>query len=122
MHILNLVADTTRRMTNALTKRPSPHQHNKPIQLCIKSVAEQEGKRYKCKVVRLMDFGAFLELPNGFQTLLHISEIAPTRGEGLHLRHQSLVFAHLAGQMHPHVQGQRYQHVCGKRLSKDSDI
>lgn len=31
---------------------------------------------YKVRVVRLMDYGAFVELPNGFQALLHISELA----------------------------------------------
>ncbi len=34
---------------------------------------------YKVKVVRLMDYGAFVELPNGFQALLHISELANER-------------------------------------------
>ena len=31
---------------------------------------------YKVRVVRLMDYGAFVQLPNGFQALLHISELA----------------------------------------------
>ncbi len=31
---------------------------------------------YKVRVVRIMDYGAFVELPNGFQALLHISELA----------------------------------------------
>ena len=39
----------------------------------------QEGSVYKVKVVRLMDYGAFVELPNGFQALLHISELANER-------------------------------------------
>ena len=39
----------------------------------------QEGAVYKVKVVRLMDYGAFVELPNGFQALLHISELANER-------------------------------------------
>lgn len=39
----------------------------------------QEGASYKVKVVRLMDYGAFVELPNGFQALLHISELAYER-------------------------------------------
>jgi S1 RNA binding domain protein len=36
----------------------------------------QEGAIYKVRVVRIMDYGAFVELPNGFQALLHISELA----------------------------------------------
>ncbi|CAL8469255.1 g8796 [Coccomyxa elongata] len=36
----------------------------------------KEGVKYKVRVVRLMDYGAFVELPNGFQALLHISELA----------------------------------------------
>ena len=39
----------------------------------------QEGSVYKVKVVRLMDYGAFVELPNGFHALLHISELANER-------------------------------------------
>lgn len=39
----------------------------------------QEGSVYKVRVVKLMDYGAFVELPNGFQALLHISELAHER-------------------------------------------
>ena len=39
----------------------------------------QEGSVYKVRVVKLMDYGAFVELPNGFQALLHISELARQR-------------------------------------------
>ena len=39
----------------------------------------QEGSVYKGRVVKLMDYGAFVELPNGFQALLHISELAHER-------------------------------------------
>ena len=34
---------------------------------------------YKVRVVKLMDYGAFVELPNGFQALLHISELEHER-------------------------------------------
>lgn len=39
----------------------------------------REGEVYTVRVVRIMDFGAFVELPSGFQTLLHISEISHMR-------------------------------------------
>ena len=39
----------------------------------------QEGSVYKVRVVKLMDYGAFVELPNGFQALLHISELEHER-------------------------------------------
>lgn len=34
------------------------------------------GKRYSAKVVKMMDYGVFVELSSGSQGLLHISEIA----------------------------------------------
>ena len=36
----------------------------------------QPGTRYAAKVVKIMDYGAFVELTGGTQGLLHISEIA----------------------------------------------
>lgn len=39
----------------------------------------QEGEVYSVKVVKLLDYGAFVELPNGFQALLHISELSHSR-------------------------------------------
>lgn len=33
----------------------------------------QEGQRYPVRVVRLADFGAFVEFESGVRTLLHIS-------------------------------------------------
>ncbi len=36
----------------------------------------QPGTRYAAKVVKMMDYGAFVELTGGTQGLLHISEIA----------------------------------------------
>ena len=38
--------------------------------------ALQPGKRYAARVVKMMDYGAFVELSGGSQGLLHISEIA----------------------------------------------
>ena len=46
-------------------------------ELC--AAGAQEGAVYRVRVVRLMDYGAFVELPNGFQALLHISELAHHR-------------------------------------------
>jgi predicted RNA-binding protein with RPS1 domain len=39
----------------------------------------QEGSVHKVRVVKLMDYGAFVELPNGFQALLHVSELEHER-------------------------------------------
>ena len=40
----------------------------------------QAGQQYRGRVVRLLDFGAMLELEGlGLRALLHISEVAPTR-------------------------------------------
>ena len=44
-----------------------------------KILLAQEGEVYSVKVVKLLDYGAFVELPNGYQTLLHISEISQSR-------------------------------------------
>ena len=37
------------------------------------------GDRYKAKVKRIVDFGAFVELPDGTDGLVHISKLAPYR-------------------------------------------
>ncbi len=43
-------------------------------------VAEPEvGKTYKAKVVKIMDFGAFVEYMPGQQGLVHISQLAKDR-------------------------------------------
>jgi polyribonucleotide nucleotidyltransferase len=39
----------------------------------------QVGKIYKGKVVRIVDFGAFVEIMPGTDGLLHISQIGPGR-------------------------------------------
>src|SRR5882672_3008724 len=53
---------------------------NKAIQIINDLTASAEvGKTYLGKVVRLVDFGAFVEIFPGTDGLLHISEIAETR-------------------------------------------
>ncbi len=48
-------------------------------------VAEPEvGRVYKGKVVRLMDFGAFMEIMPGRDGLLHISQISDERVDNIH--------------------------------------
>lgn len=47
--------------------------------LCNKRHVWAPGEVYSAKVVRLMDYGALLELPNGFHCLLHISQISENR-------------------------------------------
>ncbi len=42
------------------------------------------GKRYKGKIKRLVDFGAFVELPGGTDALLHISKVAKGRVNDIH--------------------------------------
>ena len=49
---------------------PDPFQHISNYEL---------NKKYKVKVVKLMDFGAFCELEPGLSTLLHSSEISWTK-------------------------------------------
>ena len=34
---------------------------------------------YEAKVVEILDYGAYVELPNGFNVLLHISQLAHDR-------------------------------------------
>ena len=47
----------------------------------IRSIAEpvQEGQIFKGKVVRLMNFGAFVEFAPGKEGLVHISQLAHER-------------------------------------------
>jgi polyribonucleotide nucleotidyltransferase len=53
---------------------------NKAIQIISDLTASAEvGKTYLGKVVRLVDFGAFVEIFPGTDGLLHISEIAENR-------------------------------------------
>ena len=43
----------------------------------------QPGTRYAAKVVKIMDYGAFVELTGGTQGLVHISEIAAEKVQSL---------------------------------------
>ncbi len=57
-----------------------PEMTKKAIALVNQICAEAEvGKTYKGKVVKIMDFGAFIEVMPGTQGLLHISEISAER-------------------------------------------
>ena len=57
-----------------------PEATKKAIQMISDICAEAEvGKTYKGKVVKIADFGAFVEILPGTQGLLHISEIAHER-------------------------------------------
>jgi len=42
------------------------------------------GSKHKCKVLRVTDYGAFMELKGGLEGLCHISEMADTHIENLH--------------------------------------
>ena len=41
------------------------------------------GERYEGKVKRIVDFGLFVEMPDGFDALLHISKVAKERVNNL---------------------------------------
>jgi polyribonucleotide nucleotidyltransferase len=57
-----------------------PVASNKAIQIIRDLTASAEiGKTYLGKVVRIVDFGAFVEIFPGTDGLLHISEIAESR-------------------------------------------
>jgi polyribonucleotide nucleotidyltransferase len=57
-----------------------PLMTKKAIEIINQICAEAEvGKTYKGKVVRIMDFGAFVEVMPGTQGLLHVSEISNER-------------------------------------------
>ena len=57
-----------------------PEATKKAVQMINDICAEAEvGKTYKGRVVKIMDFGAFVEILPGTQGLLHISEIAHER-------------------------------------------
>ncbi len=47
-------------------------------------VKYEAGKTYRGKVKRLVDFGAFVELPGGTDALLHISKVAKGRVNDIH--------------------------------------
>lgn len=41
------------------------------------------GAQYKGKVKKITDFGLFVEMPDGFDALLHISKVAKNRVDNL---------------------------------------
>ena len=67
-------------MARSTSRPPTKHPTVKAIRIIsdITAVAEV-GKPYLGKVVRLVDFGAFVEIFPGTDGLLHISEIAENR-------------------------------------------
>ena len=44
----------------------------------------QQGNVYRGKIKKIVDFGLFVEMPDGFDALLHISKVAKGRTEDLH--------------------------------------
>jgi polyribonucleotide nucleotidyltransferase len=61
---------------------PSSEAAQKAIDMIRSLTAEVEvGKEYHGKVVRIMDFGAFVEILPGKDGLVHISQLAPHRVE-----------------------------------------
>ncbi|MCF6205991.1 MAG: polyribonucleotide nucleotidyltransferase [Sulfurovum sp.] len=52
-----------------------------------KQMSYEVGKTYKGKVKRVVDFGVFVEMPDGFDALLHISKVAKERVNNLEERY-----------------------------------
>ncbi|KYJ86261.1 polyribonucleotide nucleotidyltransferase [Sulfurovum riftiae] len=52
-----------------------------------KQMSYEVGKSYQGKVKRIVDFGVFVEMPDGFDALLHISKVAKERVNDLHERY-----------------------------------
>ena len=48
-----------------------------------KQMTYEVGKTYKGKVKKVVDFGVFVEMPDGFDALLHISKVAKERVNNL---------------------------------------
>ena len=57
---------------------------NAPVR---KQMSYEVGKSYKGKVKRVVDFGVFVEMPDGFDALLHISKVAKERVNNLNERY-----------------------------------
>ena len=57
---------------------------NAPVK---KQMSYEVGKSYQGKVKRIVDFGVFVEMPDGFDALLHISKVAKERVNDLHDRY-----------------------------------
>jgi len=56
---------------------------NAPVK---KQMSYEVGKSYQGKVKKIVDFGVFVEMPDGFDALLHISKVAKERVNDLHER------------------------------------
>jgi polyribonucleotide nucleotidyltransferase len=52
-----------------------------------KQMTYEVGQTYKGKVKRIVDFGVFVEMPDGFDALLHISKVAKERVNNLEERY-----------------------------------
>jgi len=52
-----------------------------------KQMTYEVGKSYRGKVKKIVDFGIFVEMPDGFDALLHISKVAKERVNNLHERY-----------------------------------
>ena len=52
-----------------------------------KQMTYEVGKSYEGKVKKIVDFGLFVEMPDGFDALLHISKVAKERVNNLHERY-----------------------------------
>ncbi len=52
-----------------------------------KQMVYEVGKSYQGKVKKIVDFGVFVEMPDGFDALLHISKVAKTRVNNLSERY-----------------------------------
>jgi len=57
---------------------------NAPIK---KQMMYEVGKSYEGKIKRIVDFGIFVEMPDGFDALLHISKVAKERINNLNERY-----------------------------------
>ena len=52
-----------------------------------KQMSYEVGKTYQGKVKKIVDFGVFVEMPDGFDALLHISKVAKERVDNLNERY-----------------------------------
>ncbi len=52
-----------------------------------KQMTYEVGKEYKGKIKKIVDFGLFVEMPDGFDALLHISKVAKERVNNLSERY-----------------------------------
>jgi len=52
-----------------------------------KQIEYKVGESYEGKVKRIVDFGLFIEMPDGFDALLHISKVAKERVNNLNERY-----------------------------------